>query len=178
MLMRPLRNIVIVPYDPRWPEMFRQEADAISAVFGPELISIHHIGSTSIPGMSAKPIIDIMPVMRNIESVDSFDAAMIELGYDPKGENGIPSRRHFVKGGDVDRTHHIHAYEPDNPQVARHLDFRDYLIAYPDEAEKYASLKIELARQYPHDIIGYMMGKDAFIKDIIRKAYKWRTART
>jgi GrpB-like predicted nucleotidyltransferase (UPF0157 family)/RimJ/RimL family protein N-acetyltransferase len=172
--MGEMRHIVVVPYDPRWPEMFRREAAKISAVLAQELISIHHIGSTSIPGLSAKPIIDIMPVVRNIEKVEIFNSAMGQLGYEARGENGIPGRRYFRKGGDASRTHHVHTYEPTNPEVRRHLDFRDYLIAHPKEAQQYASLKTALAQQFPHDINGYMAGKDAFIREIIQKAHKWR----
>ena len=168
------RNIVVVPYDPSWPEKYQQESAKISAIFGQELISIHHIGSTSIPRMSAKPIIDIMPLVRDIEVVEAFNLAMIQLGYEPKGENGVPGRRYFVRGGDAYRTHHVHTYQPGNPEVSRHLDFRDYLVAHPEEAQQYANLKTGLARQYPHDIDAYMAGKDALIKKIIHRAHEWR----
>jgi len=172
--MGDMKNIVVVPYNPNWPERFREEATQIAAIFDPELISIHHIGSTSVPGLSAKPIIDIMPVVRDIEKVEMFNPAMIQLGYEPKGENDIPGRRYFVKGGDASRTHHVHTYAPDNPEVSRHLDFRDYLIAHPEEAQRYAILKAKLAQQFPQDIFGYMAGKDSFIKETLRKAHEWR----
>jgi GrpB-like predicted nucleotidyltransferase (UPF0157 family) len=165
-----LRTIIVAPYNPDWPLQFRAEAAKIAAVFGPDLVSIHHIGSTAVPGLSAKPIIDMMPVVRDIAAVDLFNPAMIRLGYQPKGENGISGRRYFVKGDDASRTHHVHIYAPDNPEVKRHLDFRDYLIAHPVEAQEYAALKVELARQFPHDIESYMAGKDGFIKEIILKA--------
>jgi GrpB-like predicted nucleotidyltransferase (UPF0157 family) len=172
--MSDMRNVVVVPYDPDWPAQFRAEATQIAAIFGPELLSIHHIGSTAIPGLNAKPIIDIMPIVRDIEKVDLFNPAMIQLGYEPKGENDIPGRRYFVKGSDAHRTHHVHIYALDNAEVKRHLDFRDYLIVHPEEAEYYGSLKAELARQFPHDIFGYMAGKDGFIREIILKAQQWR----
>jgi GrpB-like predicted nucleotidyltransferase (UPF0157 family) len=169
-----LRKIVIVSYNPLWPQMFEEEAAKISAVFGTELISIHHIGSTSIPGLSAKPIIDIMPIVRSVETVDAFNPAMIELGYEPKGENGISGRRYFQKGGQLNRSHHVHTYEATNPAVKEHLDLRDYLIAHPDDARQYGELKEELALKFPHDIEGYINGKDAFVKEIIRRAAEWR----
>jgi GrpB-like predicted nucleotidyltransferase (UPF0157 family) len=171
---RKIRHIVVVPYNPRWPELFRQEAAKIATIFGEELVTIQHIGSTSIPGMSAKPIIDIMPVVRDIQQVEMFNAAMIQLGYESKGEFGIPGRRYFSKGGDANRSHHVHTYQLNHPEVARHLDFRDYLSAHPEEAQQYASLKIALAQQFPHDISGYMAGKDAFIKETIQQAHEWR----
>ena len=168
------RTILVVPYHPGWSGKYQQEADKISAIFGQELISIHHIGSTAIPGMSAKPIIDMMPVVHNIDAVEIFNPAMIQLGYEPRGESGIPGRRYFVRGGDAHRTHHVHTYQPDNPEVNRHLDFRDYLITHPEEAQQYAGLKVELARQYPHDIDAYIAGKDGLIKKIIQRAHQWR----
>ena len=168
------RHVVVVPYDPGWVQAFEREAVQIAAILGEELLAIHHIGSTSVPGLQAKPIIDIMPVVSDIEKVDAYNPAFLELGYEAKGENGIPGRRHFVKGGDLHRTHHIHMYEPDNPEVARHLDFRDYLRAHPDEAERYGRLKAELAVQFPYDIFSYMMGKNDFIRATIQKAQEWR----
>ena len=168
------RNIVVVPYNPGWPDKFQREAKKLAAIFGPELIAIHHVGSTAIPGIMAKPIIDIMPIVQHIERVDALNPALIKLGYEPRGENGISGRRYFAKGGDLNRTHHIHAYQADNPEVTRHLDFRDYLIAHPRLAQQYAQLKVELAKQFPHDIFGYMAGKDAFIQEMILRAYTWR----
>jgi GrpB-like predicted nucleotidyltransferase (UPF0157 family) len=172
--MGEMRNIVVVPYEAAWAERYREEEALIRGVFGEELLAIHHIGSTAIAGMSAKPIIDIMPVVRKIERVDAFDAVMLEIGYRARGELGIAGRRHFVKGGDASRTHHVHAYEPENPEVTRHLHFRDYLSAHEDEAREYARLKIELAGRYRDDIDGYMKGKDGFIQGILEKAREWR----
>jgi GrpB-like predicted nucleotidyltransferase (UPF0157 family) len=170
-------TIVVVSYDPAWPGMFREEAARIAAVFGDELLSIHHIGSTSVSGLSAKPIIDIMPIVRDIETVDSFNEAMIELGYDPRGEYGISGRRFFVKRNEAgERTHHVHAYEPDNPEVARHLEFRDYLIAHPEAAEQYAELKYMLAKQFRYDRESYTNSKTPFIREIEQKASQWRVA--
>jgi GrpB-like predicted nucleotidyltransferase (UPF0157 family) len=167
--------IVVVSYDPAWPGMFQEEAARIAAVFGDELLSIHHIGSTAVPGLAAKPIIDILPIVRNIEKVDSFNEEMTGLGYEPRGEYGIPGRRFFVKrNAEGERTHHVHAYEPDNPEVARHLDFRDYLTAHPEAAEQYAELKHTLAGQFRHDRESYTNSKTPFIREIEQKARQWR----
>jgi GrpB-like predicted nucleotidyltransferase (UPF0157 family) len=164
--MHKQREVIIVAYDPGWAERFREEASRIAHIFGLELLSIHHIGSTSIPGMSAKPIIDIMPVVRDISKVERFNDGMIQLGYTPMGEYGIAGRRHFVKGADV-RTHHVHSYEPENPEVKWHLDFRDYLIAHEDDARRYAQLKASLASKHRHDLEAYTQGKAAFIKGVL-----------
>ena len=174
--MEKMRDIVVVPYDPLWPERFREEAARLTIIFGQELVSIHHIGSTSIPGMCAKPIIDIMPVVRDIRRVENLYPAMLGLGYQPMGEYGIPGRRYFFKGSSTDRTHHIHSYEAGHPEVARHLNFRNYLAGHSEEALAYARLKERLASQFRDDINGYMEGKNAFIKDILRKAEIWVSA--
>jgi len=168
-----LRKIVVVPYNPAWPEMFRREAKAIAEVFGEQLIAIHHIGSTSVPGLCAKPIIDILPLVKDIEQVDAYNDAMAELGYEAMGEYGLPGRRYFRKGGQVNRSHQAHTYALGNPEIDRHLAFRDYLRTHPDVAEEYCRLKMEVARQHPHDIYGYMDGKDAFIKAVEKKALAW-----
>jgi len=171
--MREQREVRIIACDPAWPERFREEASWIVSVFGAGLLSIHHIGSTSIPGMSAKPIIDIMPVVRDISKVETFNEAMIEHGYKPMGEYGIAGRRFFIKNAEV-RTHHVHSYQPDNPEVKWHLDFRDYLTAHEDEARHYAKLKASLAEQHQYDIEAYTQGKATFIKGVLAKAQAWR----
>ncbi len=175
---RPARNVIVVAYDPQWPVRFAEEAARLASVFGDTLLAIHHIGSTSIPGMAAKPIIDIMPVVRRIEAVDALNPGMQALGYEARGEYGIPGRRYFVKSQGDQRTHHVHVFAAGHPDVARHLNFRDYLIAHPAEAAAYASLKQALARQYPHDIEGYIAGKDGLIKEIDRRALAWRAGQT
>jgi GrpB-like predicted nucleotidyltransferase (UPF0157 family) len=171
--MREQREIRVVPCDPGWPERFREEAASIASVFGGELLSIHHIGSTSIPGMSAKPIIDIMPVVRDISKVEISNERMIENGYTPMGEYGITGRRFFIKDPGV-RTHHVHTYQADNPEVKWHLDFRDYLIAHEDDARQYAQLKATLAEQHRFDLEAYTQGKARFIKGVLAKAHAWR----
>ena len=95
-----MRKIVVVDYRPEWAEAFEREAARIANVLGENMVAIHHIGSTSVPGLCAKPIIDIMPVVRDIGAVDECNEGFIALGYTPMGEFGIPGRRYFHKGGD------------------------------------------------------------------------------
>lgn len=160
-----MRNIVVVPYNPRWPELFKQEAEKIRSVLGDLLIEIHHIGSTSVPNLPAKPVIDILPIVRDIVLVDAFNPQFEAIGYEPMGENGIPGRRYFRKGGVYHRSHHLHIFGEDNLLgINRHLAFRDYLRTHPEVAAAYAALKQKLAQQFPDDIIAYSDGKDAFIK--------------
>jgi GrpB-like predicted nucleotidyltransferase (UPF0157 family) len=166
-------HVRVVPYNGEWVSLFRQEAELLRPVFGDELVDIHHIGSTSVPRLAAKPIIDILPVVRHIERVDDRNDAMQALGYEPMGELGIPGRRYFRKGGD-DRTHQVHAFQVDDlHNIERHLVFRDYLRAHPDVAAQYAALKIELSQRFPEDILGYSDGKDAFVKATERAALLW-----
>lgn len=165
-------RVQVVSYSGEWVKRFEEEAARIRDVFGDELVELHHIGSTSVHGLQAKPVIDMLPVVRRIERVDAFDDAMRALGYEPMGELGIPGRRYFRKGGD-DRTHQIHAFQSGDPNIERHLAFRDYLRAHPAIAAEYGTLKAELAQRFPQDIEAYMDGKDAFIQETERAALRW-----
>ncbi|MXJ74052.1 GNAT family N-acetyltransferase, partial [Escherichia coli] len=136
------------------PIQFEQEAEGIKKALGGNCIEIHHIGSTSVPGLAAKPIIDMIPVVLDISKVDSANAAMQVLGYEAKGEYGIPFRRYFQKGYNL-RTHHAHIFERGNSEIERHLKFRDWMRAHPEDREAYACLKQELAHQHPYDITAY-----------------------
>ncbi len=169
-----LRKIEVVPHSPNWSKLFEVEAEKISTLWSQEVIAIYHIGSTAILKISAKPIIDMLVEVRDIKKIDDFNSGMTELGYEPKGEFGIPRRRFFIKGDDITRSHHVHTFQTGNPEIERHLNFRDYLIAHPEEAQAYSCLKEELAKQFPADIEGYMAGKDKFIKEIDRKAEAWK----
>jgi GrpB-like predicted nucleotidyltransferase (UPF0157 family) len=169
-----LRKITVVPHNPIWERLFTDEAAHLSTVFGREALAITHIGSTSIPGIYAKPIIDIMVVVPEIHRVDALSHMMVSLGYRPKGENGLAGRRFFTKGGDSERKFNVHTFQTGHPEINRCLDFRDYLQTHELEARTYSALKQALAADYPHDIDGYMAGKDAFIKKTIDRARAWR----
>lgn len=171
------RTIEVVPYNPAWPERFREEAEALLELFASLIVAIHHVGSTAIPGIVAKPIIDVLVVVRDLEQVDRHDKEMASRGYIPKGSFGIPGRRFFIKGTETERTHHVHVFARAHPAIRRHLAFRDYLRAHPVRARAYGRLKEELARTFRHDIEGYMAGKDAFIKTIEREAQAWKDRR-
>ncbi|AHE65852.1 hypothetical protein Loa_00263 [Legionella oakridgensis ATCC 33761 = DSM 21215] len=163
------RLIEVVPYDFNWPLQFEQEAKKIKKALGNNCIEIHHIGSTSVPDLAAKPIIDMIPVVLELDKVDSANAAMQALGYEAKGEYGILFRRYFQKGDNL-RTHHAHIFELGNPEIERHLKFRNWMRAHPDDRKAYAHLKKELAHQYPYDITAYCLGKENFITAIDKKA--------
>lgn len=170
-------EVRVVEANLRWPDLFQEEAEKISDILGDELVAIHHIGSTAIENLAAKPIIDIMPVVKDIGRVDALNAEFVALGYEALGEYGISGRRYFRKGFPV-RTHQVHIFEEKNHRdIQRHLALRDYLRSHPIEAAEYGRLKMELARLYPRDIVGYMDGKDAFVKNLETKALQWSRRR-
>lgn len=169
------RRIVVVEHDPAWRLAFEAEGKRIHRALGELVADLHHIGSTAIPGIFAKPIIDFLMVVTDIDELDERSSAMEGLGYEAKGEFGIPGRRYFRKNDAFGkRTHHVHAFEVGSPEIERHLAFRDYMIAHPEAAQMYSELKRRLAREYPDDIQGYMDGKDPFIKEHQARAIAWR----
>lgn len=167
-----MRKVEVMPYDKLWVVKFEEESRRLYKIFGAEMMELHHIGSTSVSGLHAKPIIDMMPVVRDIHRVNDFNTAMIVIGYEPKGENGIAGRRYFQKGGN-NRTHHVHIYARGNSEIKRHVAFRDYLRAHLDVAQEYGSLKEKLSQKFPYDIESYIIGKELLTSEINRKAIAW-----
>jgi GrpB-like predicted nucleotidyltransferase (UPF0157 family) len=159
--------------------MFRVESKQVIEALGENVAAVHHIGSTAIPRIHAKPIIDILVEVKDIARVDEQGTAMESLGYEVMGEFGISGRRYFRKDNQEGiRTHHIHTFAIGSDQVNRHLAFRDYMIAHPEDAQSYSDLKCSLAREYPTNIDGYMNGKDEFIRGIDKKAAQWQALQT
>jgi len=160
-------SVVVEPHNPRWAEMFAAESQRIAQVLGPDAVAIHHFGSTAIPGIYAKPVLDILIEATNLPDLDAHNPDMAILGYQAMGEYGIPRRRFYRKNDSTGtRTHHIHAFATGSPELKRHLAFRDYLRTHPDSAKQYSDLKKKLADRHPDSIERYMIGKDPFIKDI------------
>jgi GrpB-like predicted nucleotidyltransferase (UPF0157 family) len=170
-----MRKVEVVPHDPKWQEMFKVESNRVREALGENVVAVHHIGSTAIPCIYAKPIIDLLVEVKDITKVDGQDTSMESLGYEVMGEFGISGRRYFRKDNQEGiRTHQIHIFTVGSDQVKRHLAFRDYMIAHPEDAQNYSELKRSLARKYPTNIDGYMDGKDEFIRDIDKKATQWQ----
>jgi len=161
-------------YTPDWPLRFEEGAALLREIYGDLILRFEHFGSTSVPGMKAKPVIDMMVIVRDITAVDEYNPRMIAAGYDAAGEWGIPGRRLLRKGGE-DRSHHIHFYEDGNPQIARHLVVRDYLRAHADEAEAYSAIKEELASVHA-ETSGYSPAKKAYVSDLEKRALAWQSA--
>ena len=174
-----LRRIEVVPYDSRWSLLYEDEASRLRELFGDALIAIHHIGSTAIPGIHAKPVIDLLVEAQNLEAIDVSRPTMASLGHESMGEFGIPGRRYFRKDdANGIRTHQVHVFEIGSPQVARHLAFRDFMIAHPNDALRYSDLKRRLAKEHPFDPVAFMVGKDPFIQEIDRRAAIWKKQRS
>ncbi|UOQ87175.1 GrpB family protein [Gracilibacillus salinarum] len=167
-----MRRVKVCTYQNIWPSIFATEAEQLKEIFGGECTAIYHIGSTAVPELHAKPIIDIMPIVKKIDIIDTYNNQMKEIGYTPKGENGIPQRRYFQKGGD-NRTHHVHIYQEGSHQITRHLAFREYLREHPGERNRYGQWKVKLANQFPYEISSYIDGKDDLVKEIENKALEW-----
>lgn len=158
-------------YNANWAQMLEDEASFLKDVFGDEVIKSEHFGSTSVPGMKAKPVIDMMCLVKDIKKIDTFNEQMRLFGYDVAGEWGIQGRRLFRKGGE-NRTHHIHVYQYDNPQIHRHLIFRDYLRTHPYKVELYTGLKEDLAQRY-NDTTFYSKEKKPFVNALEQRAMNW-----
>ena len=167
-----MRIIEVVNYRENWNEDFRQEAQSLQRSIGSLNPTIHHIGSTSVRGLSAKPVIDILIEVDYLGSLEKQVPALAAIEYEYRGENGIPGRMYFEKGGE-DRTHQIHAFERGSFGALRHLAFRDYLRSHPDVAGKYAILKKRVASDCNNDIDRYCAGKDDFIKEHEILALEW-----
>jgi len=160
----------LVPYQEDWPRMFEAEREALTTLLGPAAQAVHHIGSTSVPGLSAKPIIDILVESPDLAGIEAATPLLEDRGYDARGEHGIPGRRYFSRRDGPGPDVHLHAFECGSEHVEGHLRFRDYLRAHPDEADRYAALKAELAAAHAHDRGAYQLGKSAFIREIDRRA--------
>ena len=168
------RRVGVASYNPNWKNMYKEESEKIKNILNDIIIDIHHIGSTAIPGIKAKPVIDILVEVKDIEEVDQYNHKMEELGYEAMGEYGIPKRRFFRKG-ENNRTHHIHIFQTGNEEIERHINFKEYLIAHPDKAREYSKLKEELVNKYTYDVENYTNSKSDFIKEIDRKAkLRWK----
>lgn len=171
--LRSMDEVVVVEYDPRWSLMFEKEAARVATVLSRDLIvRIDHIGSTAVPGLIAKPIIDLLVgVYSLVEAKQVAVFPLEELGYAYWFNNPDPQRMFFVKGlpPNSPRTHHIHIVESGSILLERLL-FRDYLREHPDEALRYARLKRHLAKQFSTDREAYTSGKGEYVQSVIWKA--------
>ncbi len=158
----------LVPHQEAWAGLFKKEKARIKAAVGQHILDIQHVGSTAIPGIPAKPIIDIGVAVRNFEEAAVCIEPIVELGYVYRGENGIP-RRHYFRLGSP-RTHHLHINEINGPDWQNQILFRDYLRRHPEVAAEYGRLKTNLAAKNPNDREAYLAAKGPFIENVLKLA--------
>ena len=163
------RPVVLVPYNPTWPETFAGLRDEIAGACGDLLLGVEHVGSTAVPGLAAKPVIDLMPVLRRFDDGPACAEALRPLGYGHLGEYGIPGRQFFIKNDATtgERIANVHMYERDHDEAIAHIAFRNYLRTHGEWRHRYEALKRELAAQYPSDVEAYAEAKTDFIKEVV-----------
>jgi GrpB-like predicted nucleotidyltransferase (UPF0157 family) len=165
MMNKKEQPIEVVAYNKDWPQLFQVEAMLLKSIFQDEYDAINHIGSTSVPGLAAKPTIDISIGVKQIERVSLYHKQMEAVGYEAWGENQLSGRQFFVKG-ERKRLFNVHVFETSHPHRIMQLLFRDYLRVHPEVVLEYAALKQQLAKQFSHDRHQYVEHKKAFIDSI------------
>ena len=172
--MNYLSKIEIVSHDKRWNQIFDQESIQIRNVLGKHIQAIYHIGSTAIPNMPAKPIIDMMLACDNLHDIDVITEKLTMLGYGMMRRQIIPHCS-FITHKQLDNVaFNLHLHERGSPQICRHVNFRDYLTHHPGLAQNYAKLKENLAVTFANDRMSYVLGKDKLVQAIDAKAKRWQ----
>ncbi|WP_035566625.1 GrpB family protein [Hymenobacter sp. IS2118] len=166
--------VELVPHNPRWDHDFTQEAVAIRHALGDNMEAIHHVGSTAVPGMLAKPVIDVLCVVTSLAAVDAAVPRIQALGYTAKGEYGLAGRHYFQKkDAHGVRSHHVHVYGTGADPIERHLAFRDFLRAHPAAAARYSAVKKMALTSLPLTRQAYQDWKAPFILATLAEAMRW-----
>lgn len=166
-------SIVVADYDPAWPRLFQAEGERVEAALGPQALVIEHVGSTSVPGLAAKPIIDLLVGVPDLGIArTTCIEPLVALGYTylPEYESFLPAELFFRKGLPGPWTHHVHVMETSNPRWDGFILFRDFLRARPDKAKAYGNLKKQLAAAFGEDIVSYRNAKHAFVTKTMEEA--------
>jgi GrpB-like predicted nucleotidyltransferase (UPF0157 family) len=172
-------SIVVSDYDPNWATLFKQERTRIENALGSLALAIEHVGSTAVPGLPSKPIIDLLIGVPSLEEARQRCVEPMEaLGYNhiPEYASWLPNELFFRKGPPGPWTHHVHLMEPFCPRWDALLVFRDYLRAHPEAAGAYAGIKRALAASSKDNIAAYRNGKTTFVEETTAKARAWRAA--
>jgi GrpB-like predicted nucleotidyltransferase (UPF0157 family) len=173
-------GVELQPYSPLWVEMAREESERLARELGDLLLKVEHMGSTAIPGIAAKPIIDLIPIARDEAALDAMEPGMLKLGYEWLGEFGIPGRRYCRKNDPATdkRKFQLHCFARGASEIARHLAFRDYLCAHPGKAKEYEAEKQRAAALHPGNVLDYNAAKNDWIKRTERDALAcWQSLR-
>jgi GrpB-like predicted nucleotidyltransferase (UPF0157 family) len=163
-------EVKLSEYNPRWAELFEEEKETLLEKFPSILLEISHGGSTSVPGLSAKPIIDMFAVVKSLSDAGLIRKDLEDFGYHYRGEEGVPERILFAKGPEEMRTYHLQLVERESGQWKNHILLREYYRRHPEVATEYEKLKLELAEKYPNDRKAYGAGKKEFIAKVLEKA--------
>ncbi len=164
------RPVIIVPYDPEWPHFYEEEKRLILGKVGGILRSIEHVGSTSVPGLCAKPIIDIIAGVDGPEDADRCVGLLRGIGYDDATPEDFPDWYYCLGKGPHSLGYHLHLVKEGSPHHLKHILFRDWLRTHPADAEAYARLKIELSEKHKENRVAYTEAKTEFIDEIVEKA--------
>src|SRR5690348_3924023 len=175
----PIIAVELVPHRAEWPDIAAAESARLKSVLKDNLLTVHHVGSTAIPGIMAKPIVDLMPFVRDLAVLDTQEEAVRALGYKWHGEFGLEGRRFcsFADPKSGKRIFQLHFFLPGNQHAVRMQVFRDYLRAHPFVAKAYEMEKIRAAAAQPHDTTAYNAEKNDWIKRVEQDALKWAQAR-
>ena len=158
------KKIQVLPYDPQWKENFQTIRQELSLALNGLALRIEHVGSTSVEGLAAKPIIDIDVVISDHTPLESVVAALSTIGYQYEGDLGIPQREAFRYDGKHHlQEHHLYVCPESSRELRRHIVFRDHLRSHPEAAAEYGRIKQEAAMLYPEDVEGYMACKSGVI---------------
>lgn len=158
----------LVEYDARWPALFAAEQRGIRGQCGTLALRLEHVGGTSIPGMCAKPVLDMAAGRPRDASIQEYVAALERVGYQHRGERGVLGRQFFCRG--EPRAYHLHLVEEGGPLWLDYVAFRDYLRTHVAAARRFAELKRALAARFPADREGYMNAKAPYVQEILRLA--------
>lgn len=170
----PYGKVEIVAHHSDWANAFEKEKELLQKALGNDFIKIEHVGSTAIPGISAKPTLDILVGLKELNSVDHYLPALEEISYQFRPNHPVPGRLHFAKIHQSLRTHNLSLTKCGSEFWEGHILFRDYLRAHPAERDAYQALKLQLAEEHPDNTVNYTNGKDEFIAQVMQKARVWK----
>ncbi|MBO4697642.1 MAG: GrpB family protein [Lachnospiraceae bacterium] len=164
------KHVVVEPYNEVWKKDFADIKAELEPALGGLALRIEHVGSTSVPGLSAKPIIDIDVVIEDYSKLNAAVEALARIGYQHEGDQGIPGREAFKYDGKEHlRKHHLYVCPADSAELHRHVTFRDYLRSHPETVRGYSRIKEEGAALYPYDIDRYIEHKSPFIESVYKE---------